>query len=392
VRPMLRRRYRPLRTAALAALTVAVGTTLAPVAPATAAPRVDSDGVPVVKHVGPKSFAKAGPYGVGETTLKLPGNHAAVEIWYPARRADVKGKEPATYDIVDWLPAYAQNLLPDDAAVTYQSGGVDDVTVARGTFPLVVFSHGYAGFPGQSSFLTSWLASWGFVVAAPDQRSRDLAAVLGAKDESTTDVEDLQATITLMTKQAERRTGRFAGRIDTTLVAAVGHSAGGSAVSELAAVDRRVDTFVSMAGLSQDVRKLRVPGLVLAGDADGIVELGGPDGLEKRYRSLRGTRQLVVFRQAGHHAFSDLCELGAGQGGLLEVADMFGFPVSEQMVRLASDGCNPPALSPTQSWPAIRQATVAHLRHVLGFDRTKAALAGLPRAYPGIVASSTSTR
>lgn len=371
--------------AALAGLALALAATLAPTVPASAAPRVDRDGVPVVKNLGPKSFARPGPYGVGETTLELRGG-AAVEVWYPARAEDVQGEEPAEYDVVDWLPALAQELLPDEAAATYPSGGVDDVPVARGRFPLVVFSHGYAGFPAQSSFLTSWLATWGFVVAAPDHRSRDLASILGAPTDAPTDVADLRATITLMTKEAKRRTGRFAGRIDPTSVGAVGHSAGGAAVVELAAADRRVDTFVAMAGASTEGGVPRVPGLVLAGDSDRIVGLGR---LRKAYAALRAPRQLVVLSRAGHHAFSDLCEVGGGAGGLVGLADTYGFPVSADMERLATDGCNPPAISPTKSWPAVRQATVAQLRHVLGADSSAKGLSGLRSAFRGIVASST---
>jgi len=384
---MLRRPLRPVRTAALAALAVAVTATLAPTAPASAAP--GADGAPTVKHVGPKSFTKPGPYGVGETTLELPGNGAAVEVWYPARPSDVKGKPAAEYDVVDWLPEAAQALLPDSASVTYPSGGVDDVPVARGRFPLVVFSHGYLGFPAQSSFLTSWLASWGFVVAAPDHRSRDLASLLGAPQGAPTDVEDLRATITLMTKESARRTGRFAKRIDTTEVGALGHSAGGSAVVRLAATDRRVDTFIAMAGGSTDAGVPRVPGLVLAGDSDGIVGLAK---LRSTYAALRAPKQLVVLSRAGHHAFSDLCEVGSGQGGLVEVADALHFPVTEDMERLATDGCKPPAISPTKSWPAIRQATVAHLRQVFGQDTSLKGLTGLRSAFRGVVASSTSKR
>ena len=49
-----------------------------------------------------------------------------------------------------------------------ETGGIRGLTVAQGRFPLVVFSHGYGGLRTQSSFLTAHLASWGFVVAAPD--------------------------------------------------------------------------------------------------------------------------------------------------------------------------------------------------------------------------------
>jgi pimeloyl-ACP methyl ester carboxylesterase len=168
----------------------------------------------------------------------------------------------------------------------------------------------------------------------------------------------------------------------------VGHSAGGGAVMALAAADRRVDTFVAMAPASPD-RLPRTPGLVLAGDADQIIVLSK---IKSAYAALRGPKQLVVLADAGHHAFSDLCEVGAGQGGLLEVADMLGFPVSADMARLATDGCEAPDLPPTKSWPAVRQATVAQLRYAFGFDRSRAGLAGLPAAYRGIVASSKTSR
>ena len=47
--------------------------------------------------------------------------------------------------MVDWLPASFQKSLPAGYAVSYPSGGVRGVQVAPGRFPLVVFSHGFAG-------------------------------------------------------------------------------------------------------------------------------------------------------------------------------------------------------------------------------------------------------
>lgn len=349
---------------------------------------IDGDRVPVVRDLGPTSFAKRGPFRVGEVTLKLPTNDAAVEVWYPTLRRDVAGKRQGSYDLVNWLPSFLQAGLPDGASVTYPSGGVRRVPVAQGRFPLVVFSHGYAGFRTQSSFLTSWLASWGFVVAAPDHLSRNLTAALSGVGGDTTDVGDLRATISLLRKEDGRKKGRFSGHVDTSRVAALGHSAGGRAVTELAAADRRVMTFLAMAGASSD-KIPRKPGLVLGGDSDGIVELGG---LQAAYQKMRAPKRMVVFEKAGHHAFSDLCEVGASDGGLLAIAELLGVPVSEQMERLATDGCVEPAQSPRKSWPAIRQVTVAQLRVVFGFDRSRAGLSGLPKAFPGVVASSTSAR
>lgn len=387
----LRRAARPI--ALLAALGSTLALSLALVDPASA----DSgDRVPKVAKLGPTSFATRGPFAVGEATLKLPPTGSVVEVWYPSRKADAKGKRPGRYDVVDSLPPSYQSVIPDGTSVTYPSGGVRGLPVAGGRFPLVVFSHGFAGFPTQSSFLTSWLASWGFVVAAPDHTNRDLAAALSFSTSNTgdPDVADLRRTITLMRTLDRAARGRFSGHVDTALVGAVGHSAGGSAVEALAAVDKRVTTFVGLAGasvgaLSEDSKGPRSkvphqPGLLMAGTSDGIIT---KDRMVAAYDRLRDPKRLVLV-SGGHHAFSDLCEIGAGQGGLLAVADLLHLPVPPSFEALATDGCNPPSLPPTQIWPAIRQTVVAHLRHEFGFDRSRAALRGLVAAYPGVVSGN----
>jgi dienelactone hydrolase len=262
----------------------------------------------------------------------------------------------------------------------------------------VVFSHGYAGFRDQSTFLTAWLASWGFVVAAPDHYSRDLTKVLGGplRSPETTDVQDLRATLRLMKARAGSRGSRFHHRVDTDLVGAVGHSAGGAAVEAWAATDRRVTTFVGMAGATVGAfgetedgpgsTVPRQPGLLMAATSDGVV---ASDRMVAAYRELRRPKRLVLLG-GGHHAFSDLCEVGASQGGLLAVAELLHVTVPPQLALLASDGCAPPALPPAEAWPAIRQATVAHLRHVFGFDRSEAGLTGLVTAFPGVVSENRS--
>lgn len=91
-----------------------------------------------------------GPYGVGRDTVTIDddrGGTLTLDVWYPAT---VSG-EP---------DAYAPTVFT----------GLAHLSAPRmaGTFPLVVFSHGNGGLRFQSFFLTEWLASHGFVVAAPD--------------------------------------------------------------------------------------------------------------------------------------------------------------------------------------------------------------------------------
>jgi predicted dienelactone hydrolase len=358
---------------------------------------MQGDTVPTVAHVGPKSFTKPGPLGVGETTLTLPTDSAPVEVWYPATKKSVTGKPVATYDIANWLPASLQKLIPAGYSVAYPSGGVRGVPVAPGRYPLVVFSHGYAGFRDQSTFLTARLASWGFVVAAPDHFSRDLTEVLGgptAATAKTTDVADLKATIALMKAQNASATSPFHRHVDAGKIGAVGHSAGGAAVEALAATDPQVTTFIGMAGATvgafgqatsgADSIVPHQPGLLMSGTSDHVVS---DTSMIKAYGKLHAPKRLILLRGAGHLVFADLCEIGSSQGGLLSIAAVLHVPVPASLVPLASDGCSAPDLSPPLAWPVIRQAVTAQLRHAFGFDATQAGLTGLAGAYPTVVAA-----
>ena len=359
---------------------------------------IKGDTVPTVAQLGSDSFTKPGPLGVGETTLTLPTDGAPVEVWYPATKASVAGKPEATYDIVTWLPEALQKLIPAGFTVSYPSGGVRGVPVAPGRYPLVVFSHGYAGFRDQSTFLTARLASWGFVVAAPDHDSRDLTEVLGGATGATaktTDVEDLEATIALMGDQDTSASSPFHGHIDTGLVGAVGHSAGGAAVEALAATDPRVTTFVGLAGATvgsfgQTKRGAgslvpHQPGMLMSGTADHVVS---HVGMIAAYGRMHSPKRLILLRGAGHLVFADLCEVGSSHGGLLAIAAVLHVPIPASLVPLASDGCRAPDLPPPEAWPVIRQAVTAQLRYVFGFDTTTAGLADLGTAYPRVVAAN----
>ena len=132
---------------------------------------------------GPAPYAGPGPYAAGVTTLDMDG--VPVEVWYPVDATSVAGKPKDVYHIRDSLPQAVQALIPESVNPPFTEDAYRDVpATADGPFPLVLFSHGFAGIRLQSTFLTTHLAQWGFVVASPEFESRNLASVLGAKPRS----------------------------------------------------------------------------------------------------------------------------------------------------------------------------------------------------------------
>jgi dienelactone hydrolase len=358
---------------------------------------IQGDTVPTVAQLGPTSFTGPGPFAAGVTTLTLRANGPLVEVWYPATLASVKGHTQASYNVAAWLPPAIRALIPAhfDGA-TYKTDAYRGLPVASGRFPLVVFTHGYSGFRDQSTFLTTRLASWGFVVAAPDLPDNDLTAVLSGDTNKgiTADIAEQQQVITLMGDDAQA-SGMFHGHIDMSRVAAIGHSLGGANSEALAAADPRVTTFIGMAGATVGSFGQTTtgptsvvpdkPGMLMVGTAD---QVASPTGIAKAFTAMKAPKRLVTLHNFGHLVFADICEIGAGQGGLLAIAHEVHIAVPAGLKTLASDGCNPPDTPVTQGWPVIRQSVTAQLRHVFGFDSSLAGLTGLKAAFPVTVSQN----
>ena len=124
---------------------------------------------PTTVAASPAPYAKAGPYAAGFTRLHLAGGRNVV-VWYPAQPSASTGHARETIDIAGMLTPELQAKVPAADRVLYDANAYENAPAATtpGNYPLVVFSHGFAGYPEQSVSLTTHLASWGFVVAAPD--------------------------------------------------------------------------------------------------------------------------------------------------------------------------------------------------------------------------------
>jgi len=116
---------------------------------ATGAPSPTADTATATPFTSPED---PGPYDVGFTTITFTdprGKQLTAEVWYPA--------VPQSGDPDRYEPLPIQGNAHRDAAP------------AEGApFPLLAFSHGFAGIRYQSIFLTEHLAGHGFVIVSPD--------------------------------------------------------------------------------------------------------------------------------------------------------------------------------------------------------------------------------
>lgn len=280
---------------------------------------------------------------------------------YPA--AQPPGDSVITYDTRDYLPEAVRALLTADVPAGYSFPGTRDAAVAPGTFPLVLFSHGFASIRVQSSFLAAHLASYGMIVAAPDHPSRSLSNVLlGAATGDPADaIDDLGQTLDLLRQENAVVGGRFEARVDEQLLGLIGHSAGGATVAS-AGLD--ADAYVSMAAVGPpDGVYAETASLFLAGTLDAIVPPA--EATRPAYEAAPSPSSYVELHATGHNGFDDFCTFGNG-AGIIGLADASGLTqlldARPELRSLGEDGCVAPAAPVDQGFPVIRHVVTSFLR------------------------------
>jgi predicted dienelactone hydrolase len=119
-----------------------------------------------------RTFYPDGPYEVGVMVkyMKLGESLLPVTIWYPAK------PDPQADNYI-----YAGEL--QGSAVMNARSEISD-----GPYPLILFSHGMAGCGCQSVYYTENLASFGYVVAAPDHSDSAICHIDGPPDITFIDI------------------------------------------------------------------------------------------------------------------------------------------------------------------------------------------------------------
>jgi dienelactone hydrolase len=319
------------------------------------------------------------------TTIELADR--LVEVWYPVNPGDEEGLEPDAYYIRDALPDVLDQFLPEDVNPPFVTGAFREAPASEdGPFPLVIFAHGYASYRNQSTFLTTHLASWGFVVASVDYLERGLASVLGQQPEpQLEDTELTRMVVSLMASENERPGALLEGRVSTDRIAITGHSAGGGTAIRFGG-EPDVVTYIPLSAPADSPGELAdKPSLWVAGDIDDVVK---PDRTISAFEAasmLNAPTRLVLIENMGHLGPSDICAIGDSGGGVIQIALDAGLPIPDELVRLGTDGCQPEALPVRDGWPTIRHFVTAQLRWAFGMDGAPKGLSqnaaeGLPEA------------
>jgi dienelactone hydrolase len=351
--------------------------------------------------VGVTGYSVPGPYAAGTARYTMP-NGVALQVWYPVDKGAVAGKTTYTYQIKSWVPpSLADNpllaSLPDTVPTTsYLDAPMATDTAASGdhshAFPVVLFAHGYGSYPEQSSFLTEHLATWGFVVAAPDEQATDLSSVLtgAAVPGAVTAGTALDATLSFLSAQDKTSGARFDHLLDLDKMGVVGHSLGGGAAITLAG-NPMIKTYAALAPAKGTPPTAHIPGLVMYGSSDTIVD---PSSVQSTYAALPTPKRLMVIKSAGHNVFDDICTIHTGSKSLVGI--LKGLPASAGGIgtfsTLATDGCFPPDVDPVRAFPLIDQAVTAQMRDGLGLAPASSGFGpGIGTAFRGVSASYQAT-
>ena len=192
-------------------------------------------------------YALHGPYWVGVTqdTIDADLEHPIpITIWYPAQNPD-GARESTTYQwIMKWAGMPEQDYPVKGAALR------DAAPDARGApYPLVVFSHGFAVSAATYAYLLEHLASYGFIVIAPEHSETYFENWADSVPENSRSTLQRPRDLVRVLDYAETMTavgGSMDGLFDPNQAAVVGHSAGADAALQLAGARLNTNAFTTL--------------------------------------------------------------------------------------------------------------------------------------------------
>ncbi|MCA9700070.1 MAG: hypothetical protein KC431_21270, partial [Myxococcales bacterium] len=167
---------------------------------------------------------------------------------------------------------------------------------------------------------------------------------------------------------------------DLTRVAVAGHSAGGGAAANQTDKPGVRVSIPLASGQSAKPSATLESTLFMGGLADGVVAYSGT---QNAYDGSAPVKRLVGLDNAGHLAFSDICELENDQGqDILEIAVEAGVCGAEFAGFLFD--CDPSFLDAATAKMIINHATTSVLEEVLQCSDAGDRFADLQTTYPDV--------
>src|SRR5262245_52852388 len=212
-----------------------------------------------VVAVQAKAETGRGRYTVGVTTITFT-------------KTSLTTGAPRLLTTLIWYPAVPGTGSEDPL-------GQRDADVVAKQFPWIVFSHGSCGRPRESSYLTTELASRGFVVAAPahignTRDEPDCAAQQNFVDSFANRVPDVRFIVDSMLAENGDQSSRFANRLRPDAIGISGLSFGGYTTLVAAQREPRFSAALVMVpgGVGfLDANDIAIPTMIIGAEDDHVV-------------------------------------------------------------------------------------------------------------------------
>ena len=246
--------------------------------------------VPALILPVPQLPVPSGPEAIGTVTVELVDNERQeiyggnpggprrlpIQVWYPAEAEETATPTPWAEDWELVAPAMADlagfpSFFLDQTRYTTSHAGAG-LQVSPGTFPVVVYSHGWTGFRGIAVNQIETLVSHGYIVIAPDHtygasvtRLADgevvpyFPAALPEEDDVEAEVyaeasrtlldvyaADLVSILNALEMGEQGPFGALASSADLTRIGLFGHTAGGGAAVQVCLQDERCDAVLGL--------------------------------------------------------------------------------------------------------------------------------------------------
>lgn len=317
----------------------------------------DLDPAPSSPPADAPELARLGPYSVGTSIVQfaLPARgqlsvesfstgklnvqerSLQVRLWYPASKP--VDQSPVRYEHDMKQPSDSPDLPMVTPGIAY----TDAPPVPNDVFPLVLMSHGFAGWGTSMSNLGENLASKGYVVASIDHNDLQQKDAEGVSPQMifgiavlnrASDQRDVLAKLLAMAKSADNGYARL---IDAERIGVIGYSMGGygalatagasydasssimkllPAEAQTALQHNQPDVSASIKALvaiapwggqpatrawtAQSLGDIEAPVLLVSGDHDDIVDFD--TGIRWIFDNLaNSTRHLLVYQNARHN-------------------------------------------------------------------------------------------